>query len=294
MLKQRHTRQALGRICRLFGVTRQAYYQYYWHQEEISFEQALIVSEVIKIRKQHPRMGGRKLYHLLEPFLLEHQIKMGRDALFDLLADNELLVKRRKRRIHTTNSFHWLRKYPNLILSFTASRIHQLWVADITYWKVAGNPLYISLITDAYSRKIVGHQLWQTLEATGTIKALEKALTQLDGTIQYLIHHSDRGVQYCSKEYVALLERHDIHISMTQKGDPLENAIAERVNGILKEEYLLNQKVETLQQAEVLLDQAVRYYNQERPHMSLNYKTPQQVHQSNMPTQRVWKNYYSK
>lgn len=168
--------------------------------EERNFEQELIISEVLRIRKKHRRMGGRKLYELLESFMLEHQIKMGRDALFDLLAANHLLVRRRKRRVHTTHSFHWLRKYPNLIREFIPTKANQLWVSDITYWKTEQGYLYISLITDAFSHKIVGYQVAETLEAVASVKALEMALKNLSQPIEGLIHHSDRGIQYCSGE----------------------------------------------------------------------------------------------
>ncbi|WPP53640.1 IS3 family transposase [Catalinimonas niigatensis] len=225
-LKERYKRISLSRLCLLFGMTRQAYYQHYWNFEERQFEDSLVVNEVQCIRKSHPRMGGRKLYELLEPFILEHQIKMGRDALFELLAANHLLVKRRKRRVYTTQSFHWLRKYPNLIKDLTPERSNQLWVSDITYWKIVTGYVYISLITDAYSHKILGYQVAETLEAIESIQALEMALATLDQPIDELIHHSDRGIQYCSQGYVKLLQDRGIQISMTENGDPLENAIA--------------------------------------------------------------------
>lgn len=144
--------------------------------QERSFEHELVLEQVLNIRSNHPRMGGRKLYELLEPFMLEHQIKLGRDAVFDLLAANHLLVRRRKRRVQTTNSSHWLRRYPNLVRELIPSRSNQLWVSDITYWKIETGYLYLSLITDAYSRKIVGYQLAGTLEAAESVLALQMAL----------------------------------------------------------------------------------------------------------------------
>ena len=150
-MKERHHRFALGRICQLFGITRQAYYQHYWQYESVSFEQELIVRQVLRIRQSHRRIGGRKLYEMLEPFMLEHQIKMGRDALFDVLSSHNLLVKRRKRKVYTTNSFHWLHKYPNLIRDYHPLEPNQLWVSDITYWKINLGYVYISFVTDAYS-----------------------------------------------------------------------------------------------------------------------------------------------
>ncbi|MDW3190959.1 MAG: IS3 family transposase [Cytophagales bacterium] len=277
-------------MCQLFGVTRQSYYQYYWQQETTSFEEELIIREVLRIRQVHRRMGGGKLYELLEPFMLEHQIKMGRDALFNVLATHNLLVKRRKRRVYTTQSFHWLRKYPNHIRGFIPRASNQLWVSDITYWKTDAGYLYISLITDAYSRKIVGYQVAEILESIETLHALKMALENTKGPIGRLIHHSDRGIQYCSSVYVSLLKKHGIIISMTENGDPLENAIAERVNGIIKNEYLDGYEVNTLHVAKQLLDRVIEVYNDERPHMSLGNLTPNQVHENpSINVENIWK-----
>jgi putative transposase len=243
-------------------------------------------------------MGGRKLHEQLQPFLLAHCIKMGRDALFDLLAANQLLITRRKRRIQTTYSNHWLRKYPNLIKEFTPSAINQLWVSDITYWKInTGEHLYISLITDAYSRKIIGYNVAETMEAIQSVAALQMALATLWGVAKpkQLIHHSDRGIQYCSSKYVKLLQDNEIKVSMTESGDPLENAIAERVNGIIKEEYLNFYETMTLEEAKKQLVKTIDLYNNDRPHMSISNKTPNQVHQgNNINPQRLWKSYYRK
>jgi putative transposase len=281
-------------LCLLFGITRQAYYQHYWQAEETSFEQELVLRQVLSIRKKHAKMGVRKLLSLLDPFLLDHQIKMGRDALFDLLAANNLLIKRRKRRANTTYSSHWLRKYPNLIRDYAPNRSNHLWVSDITYWRLKDRFIYISFITDAYSHKIVGYQVDETLEAVSTIRALQMALNEATGSIEGLIHHSDRGIQYCSQNYVKLLQDNKIQISMTENGDPLENALAERVNGIIKEEYLNFYEVETIKEAAELLQQVVQLYNQERPHMSISNFTPEEIHQTNQQTERLWKNYYPK
>ena len=288
----------LARICRLFGITRQAYYQNSWESESLQTADLLIVKEVQKIRKNHKAMGIRKLYEQLEPFMIAHGIKIGRDALFDLLAANHLLIKRRKRRIQTTFSSHWLRKYPNLIKEFIPSSINQLWVSDITYWKInTGEHLYISLITDAYSRKIVGYNVADTMEAIQSIAALQMALATLGGVARpkQLIHHSDRGIQYCSGKYVKLLQDNNIKVSMTESGDPLENAIAERVNGIIKEEYLNFYKTDTLEEAKKQLIKTIVLYNNDRPHMSISNKTPNRAHQENHGNhQRLWKNYYKK
>lgn len=295
-MKINYPKIGLGKFCQLLGLTRQAYYQHFWHQEELSFEVDLIVSEVLRIRKSHRHMGGRKLYELLQPFLVEHQIKMGRDRLFDILSANYLLIRSRKKQTKTTNSFHRFKKYPNLIRDFVPSFPNQLWVSDITYWRVKDDFLYISFITDAYSKKIVGYHLGENLQTYETIQALEMAISSLSNERKNLelIHHSDRGTQYCSSEYVKLLNTNDIKISMTENGDPLENAVAERVNGIIKEEYLNDYKIDDFIQAKELLDIIVRLYNNERPHMSIGNLTPNHVHQNNIKTEKLWKNYYQK
>lgn len=238
-----------------------------------------MLTEVVKIRKKHKHMGGRKLLEKLDSFMAEHKIKMGRDAFFDLLQANGLLVRRKKRRIFTTQSSHWYRKYPNKIKGLTPDRPNQLWVSDITYWKIENGNVYISLITDAFSRKIVGYHVADTLDAIETVQALENALEELKEKPTGLVHHSDRGLQYCSTAYVTILNDHDIEISMTENGDPYENALAERVNGILKEEYLYDYSISTLNQARQVLDLVIVLYNEDRPHMSCNYKTPEFVHQ---------------
>jgi putative transposase len=277
-MKDNYRQISLSRFCRLLGVTRQAYYQHFWQEEFIGIEQNLVLQEVHKIRSRHRHMGGRKLHEMLQPYFIEHQIKMGRDALFDLLDSNGLLVRRRKRRVYTTQSFHWLRKYPNLIKGQPIIQPNQLWVSDITYWKIGSGFVYISLITDAFSHKIVGYHVADTLETVQTLEALKMAVVSLPVHHQGLTHHSDRGIQYCSHEYVLLLQSHNIQISMTENGDPRENAIAERVNGILKEEYLYDYSIQTLSQAKLVLEFVINLYNEERPHMSCQYKTPATVH----------------
>ena len=292
-MKEHFPHIGLAKICGWFGITRQAYYQNTWRQLDYSIEAELVIKEVLQIRSRHGRIGGRKLYVMLDQFLLDHQIKMGRDALFDLLAANKMLVKRRKRRVYTTHSFHWLRKYPNLIQGLVPHRPNQLWVSDITYWKCLTFYVYVSLITDAYSRMIVGYHAAKTLESIETIQALKMAIASLSDDQKSLIHHSDRGVQYCCNDYVKLLHNRSIQISMTQSGDPLENPIAERANGILKEEYLLDKKVANMAEAKLELEQAIWLYNVERPHMSISNLTPAQVHFSpiDMKPSRLWKNY---
>lgn len=294
-MKSNFSHIGLAKLCGWFGITRQAYYQNSWKAIDVSIEEELVLGEVKRIRVRHVRMGTRKLYDKMQTFMLEHQIKMGRDALFNLLSANHLLVKRRKRRIQTTQSFHWLRKYPNLIRDFVPTAPNQLWVSDITYWKINGSYVYISFIADAYSHKIVGYHVADSLSSVETIQALKMALSDLGSESHFqLIHHSDRGVQYCHHEYVKLLQDNDIKISMTENGDPLENAIAERVNGIIKEEYLLDYSVKGIKEAKKVLAFAVQLYNEGRPHNSISNHMPNQVHENNLKTEKLWKNYYRK
>ena len=287
-MKDSYPQICLIRFCRLFGITRQALYQHFWNQSDIGVEQELILQQVKEIRKLHPIIGGRKLHCLLQPFLLEHQIKMGRDALFDLLSANKLLVRKRRRRISTTQSHHWLKKYSNLIKEWNPQKPGELWVADITYVLIDNGFLYLSLITDAYSHKIMGYYIADTLEAVHTTKALQMALQNCAILPDQLIHHSDRGIQYCSTEYVKLLNEYNIRISMTENGDPLENPIAERINGIIKDEYLKHYTITNQSEAMTLLEEIVCRYNQKRPHQSINMLTPEVVHEQKLLVNRKW------
>jgi transposase InsO family protein len=294
-MKDSYSKVSLVRLCRLLGITRQAYYQHFWQQETASIEKSFVIAQVLQIRKYHRCLGGRKLYELLLPFLLEHGIKMGRDALFELLATNGLLVKKRRRYAVTTFSNHWLKKWPNLIREKDFNNVNELWVSDITYWKIGDRHAYVSFITDAYSHKIVGYHVAETLESIETIKALKMALKGIAGKdLKPLIHHSDRGVQYCSADYVKLLQDKNVQISMTENGDPLENAVAERINGILKNEYLKHYQVGNIKEAKKQLSIAVGLYNDQRPHLSIGMLTPKIVHENNLKTQKLWKNYYDK
>lgn len=293
-MKDSYPHISLVRFCRLLGVTRQAHYQNGWQAQADGIEQELVLQQVHAIRRDHRRMGGRKLYELLEPFMLEHGIKMGRDALFDLLADHRLLVTRLRTRVITTRSSHWLRKWPNLIRELRPTAIGQIWVSDITYFRTRKEGVvYITLITDAYSHRIMGYHLATDLETVSSMEALRMALAHAD-VPEGLIHHSDRGVQYCSHKYVEMLQQHGIRISMTENGDPLENAVAERLNGILKQEYLDLGQVDTIEEVRAELERAVELYNGERPHSSISMFTPDHVHYNSVPVTRTWKNYYKK
>jgi transposase InsO family protein len=231
---------------------------------------------------------------MLEPFMKEHRISIGRDAFFNLLSERCLLVRKRKRRKPiTTFSDHWMRKYPNLIEDFYPTAPNQLWVSDITYIIVEDGFSYLSLITDAYSRKIVGFYLSPDLSSEGCIRALKMALKNNKGNLGRLIHHSDRGSQYCCSDYVGILNNNFIRISMTQNGDPRENAIAERVNGILKDE-LFEKTYLNYGQAVKGISVAISIYNHQRPHGSIDYLMPVEAHFRSGELKRRWKNYYSK
>lgn len=285
--------RSIQTLCSLLGYSRQAYYKFVHKTEKEALQHDLIIQEVLSIRKTQKRIGSRKLLVMMTDFMYQHQIQMGRDAFFELLASHELLVRKRKRRIPlTTFSSHWLRKYSNLIIDFVPTAPNQLWVSDITYICLINGFAYLSLITDAYSRKIVGFCLSETLSADGNIKALRMAL-KANSQLRRLIHHSDRGSQYCCADYVKILDNHFIKISMTQSGDPLENALAERVNGILKDE-LLEQQYLSFGKAKQAIAIAINIYNHQRPHSSIDMLTPAEAHFREGELKKRWKNYYSK
>ena len=190
----------------------------------------------MQVRKQLPRLGTRKLYYLLEKDFKAEHLHIGRDQLFDLLREENLLVKRKRKYTITTNSKHWMRKYPNLIKGILLEKPEQIWVADITYITTKEGTCYLHLVTDAYSKQIMGYNLSNDLSATSTVIALQKALSKRKYKTT-IIHHSDRGLQYCSAAYVKLLNQNKCLISMTEDGSPYDNAIAERVNGIIKDEF---------------------------------------------------------
>lgn len=250
----------------------------------------LLLQQIDQMRKYQPRCGGRKLFIMLQPFFSTHKIQMGRDIFFDLLRRNKLLVRRTKRSVHTTNSKHHFRRYPNLVADFKPLKAHELWVADITYIPLKNRFAYLFLITDAYSRKIVGFHVSDDMKVSSATLALKKALAQKPPEA-IVIHHSDRGLQYCSTAYVQLLQQHHAHISMTQNGDPYENALAERVNGILKSE-LLSTYYDTIDTASIHIARCITIYNYKRRHSSLNFQIPHEVHNQQGPQIRRWKNYY--
>jgi putative transposase len=272
------------------GYTPQAYHKKTKQHFNKEVNEQLIIQQVHTLRKEQPRCGARKLLLMLQPFFIQHNIAIGRDAFFDLLSKNKMLVRKTKRSVHTTNSKHHFRRYPNLAKDFTPLKAHELWVSDITYIPLKDRFAYLFLITDAYSRKIVGHHVSDDMKVSSAVVALKKALDQKP-VETIVLHHSDRGLQYCSNEYVSLLQQHNALISMTQSGDPLENAIAERVNGILKTE-LISSSYHDIDKAAISIARAVTIYNFKRRHSSLNYQIPNDVHQQKGPQIRRWKNYY--
>lgn len=257
-------------------------------------EDHIVLQMIASKRKDHPRMGVRKLYFMIKDELAGMNIKMGRDALFDLMASEHMLVQKRKRKHITTNSNHWYKKYPNLIRGITPDGSNQIWVSDITYIKTQREFLYLFLISDVYSKKILGYRLAKTLESVHAVNSLQDAIKNSCQPITGLIHHSDRGIQYCSKEYTDMLKTNGISISMTENGNPLENAIAERINGILKDEYL-NEEVSKQSHLDTdKLKRIIDKYNKLRPHLSCEMLTPEVAHISKGSLKRKWKNYYRK
>jgi putative transposase len=290
-LKELYPGVGIAALCTLFGKTRHAWYDAQWRGDDQLLKDEITLQMVMEIRTSLPRIGTRKLLHLLTPRLAEHHLQVGRDYLFDLLDTHQLLVRSHKRKAVTTDSRHWMRKYSNLTTDLSVVRPEQLWVSDITYIRLTGGFAYLSLITDAYSRKIMGYHLSKTLAAEGCIAALHRALAGRSYPTQSLIHHSDRGAQYCSKEYVELLNGSNIAISMTHNGDPYENALAERVNGILKEEFKLYSSAVGFEQTAQLVDQSIDAYNELRPHASCDYLTPHEAHQHSGVLNKRWKHY---
>lgn len=266
-------------LCATFAYTRQAWYKHLKSVQVHLLEEHIVLEKIIEIRKELPKTGCIKLYkELNNGFLQAHGITMGRDAVFDLVRSNGMLVKTKKKWVRTTNSFHRFKIHPDLVQRRPAMHAEEIWVSDITYLRISTGFLYLSLITDAYSRKIVGYHLAADLRTIGCVKALNLALKGRIYPNRALIHHSDRGTQYCCDDYVTLLKDNKIQISMTQTGSPYDNAIAERVNGILKMELGLEMTFKNTAQAKASVEQAVHKYNSLRMHTSCKFQTPQATH----------------
>lgn len=260
-------------VCHMFKLSRQAFYKYRQHRITEELEKEIILDLVKEIRHKLPRVGGRKLYHMLQQDFNRLPSKPGRDKFFDILRQNGLLVQRTKRYAKTTQSYHRFRVYTNLIKHRTVSKANEVFVADITYIRLKDRFCYLFLVTDVYSRKIVGYKLTNGLGVQGALQAIAMALHGAVHT-RGSIHHSDRGFQYCCDEYVDLLQSHGVELSMGEVGNPYDNAIAERVNGILKTEFFLNATFANEKSAAQATTEAVALYNDLRPHMSIGYLTP--------------------
>lgn len=262
----------------MLGFSRQYYYKHCKELQRQHIRDRQVLALVHNERKILPVSGTRKVYHSIKGEMVRNGLKVGRDGLFRLLRNNNLLIKPQRRYVTTTNSKHWLRKYPNLVKNIQVIEPEQVWVSDITYIKTDEGNCYLNLVTDAYSRKIMGFSIAKTMNTDEMKKAYEMAISQRTYPQRKLIHHSDRGLQYCSTEYVKLTNDIKGAISMTDNGDPYENALAERMNRTLKEEFGLGRQLPSRQIAFRLVEEAVQLYNYYRPHMSLNFQTPNTVH----------------
>ena len=272
----KETSISVQQVCKYIHLKRDAYYKYRRRFSQRETVDAKVIELVKQERTIQSRVGTRKLHRELQDTFIRSGLKVGRDRLFNILRAKDMLVKRKNTSFKTTNSYHHFHKYGNLIKSLKVTMPNQVWVSDITYIRTVKGFCYLALITDMYSRKIVGYDISDSLELAGCLRALQKALASARPAAG-LIHHSDRGIQYCSKQYVAALSKRNIKISMTQENHCYENAIAERVNGILKDEFYLDQCFFNTHNAKVATKSAIDIYNNKRLHLSLGYKTPNMV-----------------
>ena len=273
--------------CTLFGIDRQVYYRKIKRRKARQSNASKVVSLVLEIRQTMPRIGAKKLYFLLNSDL--KQLKIGRDKFINILRANHLLIIPKRSYHITTNSHHRFRKHQNQILELQIQRPEQVWVSDITYIGKRENPCYLSLVTDAYSKKIVGFNVADNMNTESSLIALKNAIKLRKYRSLSLIHHSDRGLQYCANEYQKLLNKSKIKCSMTQNSDPYENAVAERINGILKQEFGIDKFNQELPIMKALVKNAVEIYNNKRPHYSNYMLTPNQMHQQNKIAMRTYK-----
>jgi len=273
--------------CTLFGIDRQVYYRKIKRRIIKQDKAQLVVKMVLEIRTLMPRIGAKKLYYLLGNDL--KTLKIGRDKFIDILRANHLLILPKRSYHITTNSHHRFRKYKNQLLDLQINQPEQVWVSDITYIGKREKPCYLSLITDVYSKKIVGYNVSDNLNTESSLVALRLALKQRKNKEMPLIHHSDRGLQYCSNEYQKILNKNDVQPSMTQNSDPYENAVAERINGILKQEFNIDKYNKDLPIMKQIIKETVDIYNEKRPHLSNHMLTPNQMHQQNKLIMKTYK-----
>jgi transposase InsO family protein len=264
-------------LCKQLKISRQSYYQSRVRNSRGKKLDDKLIHLVQPIRQLMPRLGGRKLHFMIQGALAENQIQVGRDRFFRWLGAHDLLIRPKRRYVYTTQSFHRFWIYDNLTENIALTGPNQLWVSDITYLRTREGFCYLALITDAFSRKIVGYDVSDSLELQGCLRALKSALHNASDLTQ-LIHHSDRGIQYCSGQYTELLKAKNIKISMAEKGNCYQNALAERVNGILKDEFHLDINFKNKNDAIQTTHQSIYIYNQHRPHWGLGLKTPQYCH----------------
>ena len=273
--------------CNLFGIDRQVYYRSIRRKVDRQSKAEQVVAMIAEVRQSMPRIGTRKLYFLLTDRL--KTMKIGRDKFFGILRANHLLVEARRSYHVTTDSHHRFRKHKNLILEMPINRPDQIWVSDITYIGKREQPCYLSLVTDAYSKKIMGHYVSGNMSTESSIKALKIAVKNRQNGTDGLIHHSDRGVQYCSGSYQKILLKNKIRCSMTNNGDPYENAVAERINGILKQEFIIDTYHANLDIMKKIVKEAIDIYNDKRPHYSNYMLTPTQMHKQSDIQMRTYK-----
>lgn len=283
-------------LTELLGYRKQSYYKRIKLEEKKDITESLVISLVKQKRKLWKKGSGRNLHAALKEDFKRHNIKLGRDKFFRILRENGLLIKTKQKRTRTTFSYHHFHKYPNLIKELKVERVNQVIVTDITYLYLRSNDsyAYLFLVTDLFSRKILGFKVSDNLSANSAVEALIIALNNMND-IDDTIHHSDRGIQYCSYDYTGILKEYGIRISMTENSDPLENAVAERINKTVKEEFTEEKQISfsNFKEAEIMISQIVKFYNDERPHRSLEMFTPSMAYQMNRELKRKWKTYYT-
>lgn len=280
----------------MLGYSKQAYYQRIKYQQQDALDRSLVTSLVVQARELWKKGSGRNLYSYLQEDFHKHRVKIGRDKFFDILRENGLLVHRRRRGYKTTDSNHPYFKYPNLIKDKIPLKANEIWVSDMTYVWIRDQNCYgyLSLVTDLYSRRIMGYHMLESLKAEGPLKALEMAVkTAGKANVHNCIHHSDRGIQYCCNAYVAKMNSLEMVPGMTQQGDPKENAVAERVNGIIKNEFTSDTEMSfaTFEESRKQLRLFIDFYNNKRPHGSINRLTPLKAYAMEGELNRTWKNY---
>jgi transposase InsO family protein len=269
--------------CRHLGISKQAYYKVRKNRDEQKEKEARVIRKVMNVRQEQPRIGTRKLH-----FMLKSDLGIGRDKLFEILRKEQLLIRKRKKYVKTTNSKHWMRTYADSSKQIQLKQPEQLWVADITYLSTREDAIYLHLVSDAYSKQIMGYTVSKDLKAESTVKALQMALQGRVYRSSDLLHHSDRGLQYCSKLYIDELLGNNCKISMTEDGSPYDNAVAERINGILKDEFYCDEKFDSFEQAKKHVKQSIMIYNTKRPHLSCSMLTPKEMHQQNTLQVKKW------